>query len=86
MIDVLGETPFRDLTDAVLDPRERPLFIAGNVPMRTEIAPLLVLVHLEEYDYVGAAIVATGLLVASVGILLLFQSGERRLTAHGRRS
>jgi sulfate transport system permease protein len=62
------------------------VFIAGNVPMRTEIAPLLVLVHLEEYDYVGAAIVATGLLVASVGILLLFQSGERRLAGHGRRS
>jgi sulfate transport system permease protein len=60
------------------------VFIAGNVPMRTEIAPLLVLVHLEEYDYVGAAIVATGLIAASIGLLLLFQTGERRLTAHRR--
>jgi sulfate transport system permease protein len=57
------------------------VFIAGNVPMRTEIAPLLVLVHLEEYDYVGAAIVATGLLVASIGLLLAFRGAERRLGA-----
>lgn len=62
------------------------VFIAGNVPMRTEIAPLLVLVHLEEYDYVGAAVVATGLLVASIGILLLLQGGERRLDAPRRAS
>ena len=60
------------------------VFIAGNVPMRTEIAPLLVLVHLEEYDYVGAAIVATGLLAASVGLLLLFHRAERGLGAPRR--
>jgi sulfate transport system permease protein len=60
------------------------VFIAGNVPMRTEIAPLLVLVHLEEYDYVGAAIVATGLLAASIGLLLLLHRAERRLGAHRR--
>ena len=34
------------------------VFIAGNVPFRTEIAPLLVLVRLEEYDYAGAAAIA----------------------------
>jgi sulfate transport system permease protein len=60
------------------------VFIAGNVPMRTEIAPLLVLVHLEEYDYVGAAIVATGLLAASIGLLMLFHRAERRLGDHRR--
>ncbi len=61
------------------------VFIAGNVPMRTEIAPLLVLVHLEEYDYVGAAIVATGLLMASIGLLMLFHRAERRLGDHRQR-
>ena len=60
------------------------VFIAGNAPMRTEIAPLLVLVHLEEYDYVGAAIVATGLLMASIGLLMLFHRAERRLATHRR--
>ena len=60
------------------------VFIAGNAPMRTEIAPLLVLVHLEEYDYVGAAIVATGLMMASIGLLLLFHRAERRLATHRR--
>jgi sulfate transport system permease protein len=45
------------------------IFIAGNVPFRTEIAPLLVLVRLEEYDYAGAAAIATGMLFASAAIL-----------------
>lgn len=47
------------------------VFIAGNVPFRTEIAPLLVLVRLEEYDYAGAAAIATGMLVASAAILAI---------------
>lgn len=47
------------------------VFIAGNVPFRTEIAPLLVLVRLEEYDYAGAAAIATGMLFASAAILAI---------------
>jgi sulfate transport system permease protein len=47
------------------------VFIAGNVPFRTEIAPLLVLVRLEEYDYTGAAAIATGMLAASAAILVI---------------
>ena len=30
------------------------VFISGNLPMRTEITPLLIMTHLEEFDYAGA--------------------------------
>jgi len=46
------------------------VFISGNMPMRTEIAPLLVMTKLEQYDVAGATALATVLLVAS--FLLLF--------------
>ena len=46
------------------------IFISGNMPMKTEIAPLLIVSKLEQYDYVGATTVATMLLVIS--FLLLF--------------
>lgn len=54
------------------------VFIAGNVPFETEIAPLLVLVRLEEYDYAGAAAIATGMLVASAVMLALLNAGARK--------
>lgn len=47
------------------------IFIAGNLPYRTEIAPLLIVIKLEQYDYHGAAVIAAVMLVASLGILLL---------------
>ena len=59
------------------------VFIAGNAPFRTEIAPLLVLVRLEEYDYAGAASIATGMLIASAALLAMLARAERR-TARGR--
>lgn len=59
------------------------VFIAGNAPFRTEIAPLLVLVRLEEYDYAGAASIATGMLIASAALLAILARAERR-TARGR--
>ena len=34
------------------------IFIAGNMPMRTEIAPLLIITKLEQYDYAGATAIA----------------------------
>lgn len=46
------------------------VFIAGNVPMVSEIAPLLIVISLEQYDYAGATAVALVMLLAS--FLLLF--------------
>ena len=46
------------------------VFIAGHMPMVTEIAPLLIVIKLEQYDYVGAATVAVVML--AVSFLMLF--------------
>ncbi|NUQ66375.1 MAG: sulfate ABC transporter permease subunit CysT [Pirellulales bacterium] len=46
------------------------VFIAGNMPMRTEITPLVIVMKLEEYDYVGATTVAVMMLLASFALLL----------------
>lgn len=46
------------------------VFIAGNMPMKTEITPLIIMTKLEQYDYVGATAVAVVMLVASFVILL----------------
>jgi sulfate transport system permease protein len=46
------------------------VFISGNMPMRTEIAPLLIVTKLEQFDYAGATAVAMVMLVVS--FLLLF--------------
>ena len=62
------------------------IFIAGNLPYKTEIAPLLVTIRLEEYDYNGAIAIAALLLAASFACLvainaipLLFAHERRRL-------
>jgi sulfate transport system permease protein len=47
------------------------IFIAGNMPMISEIAPLLIVIRLEQLDYAGAAALALVMLLASFGILLL---------------
>jgi sulfate transport system permease protein len=46
------------------------VFISGNMPLRTEIAPLLIMTRLEQFDYPGATAIALVLLVVS--FLLLF--------------
>jgi sulfate/thiosulfate transport system permease protein len=46
------------------------VFIAGNMPMRTEIAPLLIMTKLEQYDYAGATAIALVMLVLSFALLL----------------
>lgn len=46
------------------------VFIAGNMPMKTEIAPLLIMTKLEQYDYSGATAIAVVMLLIS--FLLLF--------------
>ena len=47
------------------------IFIAGNMPYKTEIAPLMIISRLEEYDYAGATTIAAVMLILSFGVLLL---------------
>jgi sulfate transport system permease protein len=59
------------------------IFIAGNLPFKSEIAPLLIVIKLEEFDYAGATAVAALMLVLSFALLLavnLLQSWSRRST------
>ena len=46
------------------------VFISGNMPMRTEITPLIIMTRLEQFDYAGATAIATVLLVSSFLMLL----------------
>ncbi len=61
------------------------VFISGNMPMKTEIAPLLIMTKLEQYDYAGATAIALVLLVVSFALLLLINFlqwlGRRRVLA-----
>jgi sulfate transport system permease protein len=59
------------------------IFIAGNVPMVSEITPLIIIGKLEQYDYAGATAVATVMLLISFALLLLInalQAWQRRPT------
>jgi sulfate transport system permease protein len=47
------------------------IFIAGNLPMVSEITPLIIITKLEQYDYVGATAVAAVMLVVSFALLLV---------------
>jgi sulfate transport system permease protein len=47
------------------------IFIAGNMPMVSEIAPLMIITKLEQYDYAGATAIAVAMLVISFALLLL---------------
>jgi len=60
------------------------IFIAGNMPMVSEITPLLIVIKLEQYDYVGAAGIGTAMLIVSFAFLLLL-NGLQRWTSGGRR-
>jgi sulfate transport system permease protein len=53
------------------------VFISGNMPMRTEISPLLIITKLEQYDYAGATAIALVMLLLSF-TLLLFINGMQR--------
>jgi len=60
------------------------VFISGNMPMRTEIAPLLIMTKLEQYDYAGATAIALVMLVLSFALLLAInglQAWTRRRVA-----
>jgi sulfate transport system permease protein len=54
------------------------VFISGNMPMRTEIVPLLIVTKLEQYDYAGATAIAVVMLAASFVILLAVNALEAR--------
>jgi sulfate transport system permease protein len=54
------------------------IFISGNLPMRTEITPLLIVTRLEQYDYAGATAIAVFMLVASFLLLLGINAIQRR--------
>jgi sulfate transport system permease protein len=53
------------------------VFISGNMPMRTEITPLLIITKLEQYDYQGATALAVVMLVASFALLLLINTLQK---------
>jgi sulfate transport system permease protein len=50
------------------------IFIAGNIPLKTEIAPLLIVIKLEEFNYVGATAIGIAMLVISFAMLLLINA------------
>ncbi len=59
------------------------IFIAGNMPFKSEIAPLIVVIRLEQFDYAGAAAVGLAMVIISFGSLLLINAvqvalGSRR--------
>jgi sulfate transport system permease protein len=60
------------------------VFIAGNLPLKTEIAPLLIVIKLEQYDYAGAAAVGLAMVVISFAILIGINLLQTRLAARGR--
>jgi sulfate transport system permease protein len=53
------------------------IFIAGNIPMVSEITPLLIITKLEQYDYRGANALAVSMLVVSFLILFLINGLQR---------
>ena len=55
------------------------IFIAGNMPMKTEILPLLIMVKLDQYDYTGATSIGVLMLVVSFVLLLLINLLQRRI-------
>jgi sulfate transport system permease protein len=57
------------------------IFIAGNLPMRSEIAPLLIIIKLEEFDYAGAASIGVVMLGTSFLILLALNALQGLLAA-----
>ncbi len=60
------------------------IFISGNLPMKTEILPLLIVAKLEQFKYEGAAVIAAGMLIVSFALLFLINLLQRRLNWQGR--
>ena len=60
------------------------IFIAGNMPMKSEIAPLLIIIKLEQFDYAGAATVGLAMLVLSFAGLIGINLAQLALTRRGQ--
>ncbi len=60
------------------------IFIAGNLPMVSEITPLIIITKLEQYDYAGATAVAAVMLVVSFALLLLINALQLWTSAGAR--
>ena len=60
------------------------IFISGNLPMKTEIVPLLIVAKLEQFNYEAAAVIAAAMLVVSFVLLLLINILQRRLDWRAR--
>ncbi len=61
------------------------IFIAGNVPGVSEIAPLVIVTRLEQYDYAGAASVGLAMLAISLGVLAAVNAAQVALSRQGGR-
>ena len=61
------------------------IFIAGNLPMVSEISPLLIIIKLEEFDYAGATSVAAAMLIISFSLLLLINGLQAWSRSRGGR-
>ncbi len=59
------------------------IFIAGNLPMVSEITPLLIIIKLQEYDYAGAA--AVGVVMLAVSFVFLFALNALQAIVSARR-
>ncbi|MDT8439862.1 MAG: sulfate ABC transporter permease subunit CysT [Wenzhouxiangellaceae bacterium] len=62
------------------------IFIAGNLPFRTEIAPLLIVIKLEQFDYLGATAIAVTILLASLALLLVINGLQGWVRRSGTRN
>jgi sulfate transport system permease protein len=61
------------------------IFIAGNMPMKSEIAPLLIIIELSQFNYAGAASVGLAMLILSFAALLFINVAQLLIFKKGRR-
>jgi sulfate/thiosulfate transport system permease protein len=59
------------------------VFISGNMPMKTEITPLLIVTKLEQYDYAGATAIALVMLLASFVLLFIINALQGWMARRG---
>ncbi|MDI2091418.1 sulfate ABC transporter permease subunit CysT [Commensalibacter oyaizuii] len=58
------------------------VFIAANIPYKTEILPILIVSKLDQFDYVGATIISVLMLIISFGMLFIFNITQRWIKPH----
>lgn len=61
------------------------VFIAGNMPLETEILPLLIITRLEQYQYAEATAIAAAMMLVSFGLLLLGNRLQAKLAGRASR-